>query len=669
VILSLLLIAATLVLWHFKVEPLYKLSLQVNDIKYYFNDYTPSDEIVFVEIDEKSVTQFGRWPWDRELFAKALQPLSQAQTVIFDMVFSETTSKAKDEALASSIEHLDNTICGFFLRNNSTKVHSNLTQEILQESALHRIFVQHAPFIPFLHAELNIPEILEMCTLNGVFSTLSDSDSLFRQYPIAFLYNDFVYPSLGIQALRYVLNQDITIEQKNNSNTYDVVLNNQNLHMNENGFVQLNYYKRDTYQTLSFAQLLDENFNEALIEDKIVILGISEAGVSDIRATPLGQIPGPLLHYTFISNFLQEMVLKQNKWLEFALIVLFALIPIGLSSILKTLNYRIIAYALSISLIVLICIVAYKYYHLWLDLFYILFAHIVLLVFNGVYIFKTKDLEAKFLEDAFKNYLSQDLLNEIIKDPSKLQLGGAKRRVTIIFTDIRGFTNLSEKVSSEELIKVLELYFTPMTQLVFKNKGTLDKYIGDAIMAFYNAPIDVPHHEACAVRTALQMLEELKNVNKKLNSLNLPSIDFGAGINTGEAIVGNIGSKNRFDYSVVGDSVNVASRVEGLCKQYKAHIVITEFTKNALDEKEFLMRELDEVQLRGKEHSTKIYQVLPNTLQNQSIKKLSDVAMQAYHDKSYEKAKTLFEQCYDEYGDETAKILIQKLLSEQASLI
>jgi adenylate cyclase len=667
VILSLLLIAATLVLWHFKVEPLYKLSLQVNDIKYYFNDYTPSDEIVFVEIDEKSVTQFGRWPWDRELFAKALQPLSQAQTVIFDMVFSEATSKAKDEALASSIEHLDNTICGFFLRNNSTKVHSNLTQEILQESALHRIFVQHAPFIPFLHAELNIPEILEMCTLNGVFSTLSDSDSLFRQYPIAFLYNDFVYPSLGIQTLRYTLNQDITIEQKNKS--YEVALNNQNLHMNENGFVLLNYYKRDTYQTLSFAQLLDENFNEALIEDKIVILGISEAGVSDIRATPLGQIPGPLLHYTFISNFLQEMVLKQNKWLEFALIVLFALIPIGLSSILKTLNYRIIAYALSISLIVLICIVAYKYYHLWLDLFYILFAHIVLLVFNGVYIFKTKDLEAKFLEDAFKNYLSQDLLNEIIKDPSKLQLGGAKRRVTIIFTDIRGFTNLSEKVSSEELIKVLELYFTPMTQLVFKNKGTLDKYIGDAIMAFYNAPIDVPNHEACAVRTALQMLEELKNVNKKLNSLNLPSIDFGAGINTGEAIVGNIGSKNRFDYSVVGDSVNVASRVEGLCKQYKAHIVITEFTKNALDEKEFLMRELDEVQLRGKEHSTKIYQVLPNTLQNQSIKKLSDVAMQAYHDKSYEKAKTLFEQCYDEYEDETAKILIQKLLSEQASLI
>jgi adenylate cyclase len=257
------------------------------------------------------------------------------------------------------------------------------------------------------------------------------------------------------------------------------------------------------------------------------------------------------------------------------------------------------------------------------------------------------------------NYLSGNLLDQLIKDPSKLKLGGEKRNVTIIFTDIRGFTTLSESVSSEELIQILELYFTPMTQIVLDNNGTLDKYIGDAIMAFYNAPIDVPNHERCAVVTALEMLEKLKDVNAELTRRKLPNIDFGAGINTGDAIVGNIGSMNRFDYSVIGDSVNVASRVEGLCKSYKAHIIITQSTKDGLDESEFLIREIDEVSVRGKHTATKLYQVLIDTPQNKELKELYDKGMVTYHSENIEEAKEIFMQCYKEYNDETALLFVE----------
>jgi adenylate cyclase len=660
---SFLLIGVILALWHFKVEPFYKFSLMLNDVKYNFNPHKPSDEILFLAVDEKSVTQFGRWPWDREFLAHKLEKLSAAKVVAFDMVFSEPTQTNKDLQLASSIEDLDNTICGIFLRNDSTKIFTAQSEEILRESALHRVFVQQLPFLKFKSAEVNIEPISQNCVLNGVFSTVSDSDSLFRRYPIGFLYNNFVYPSLGIQLLRYDLNKDIIIEQNENTNSYNVTFADKNIKIDQDGFIKLNYYNLDDYKIVSFADFVKDDFDISIIENKIVVLGISEAGVSDIRATPLGQIPGPLLHYTFISNFMQDILLKPHYYLELGLILFFSLIPIFLYNIVKNINIRILFYAISIATIIFISLFAYVKFNLWIDMFYILLGHIILLAFNGIFIFKTKDLETKFIKGAFSNYLSENLLEQLMKDPKKLKLGGEQREVSIIFTDIRGFTTLSESVTPEKLIEILELYFTPMTQLVLQNNGTLDKYIGDAIMAFYNAPIEVKDHERCAVSTALQMLEELKNINQELSRRNLPNVDFGAGINTGDAIVGNIGSKERFDYSVIGDSVNVASRVEGLCKTYKAHIIITENTKKNLTEDEFLIRELDTVTVRGKHTGIKLYQVLIDTDENRQMKKLYDQAMEKYYGKELQKAKELFMQCFEKYNDETAKLFVENKIN------
>lgn len=659
VILSSFLIVLILLLWHFKVEPFYKFSLQLNDIKYLFNENKPSKDVVFVAIDEKSVTQFGRWPWDRELLAQKLKKLHHAKAVAFDMVFSEPTYVKNDLALANRIEELDNTICGIFLRNDSTKIFTQEKEEILQESSLHRIFVEKLPFMQFKSAEVNISEISQRCVFNGVFSTVSDEDSLFRKYPIGFLYNNYVYPSLGIQLLRFTLNKDITIEQKKSK--YQIVFDDKTIGIDEKGFVKLNYYPLNSYEMISFADLVKDSFDIKKIDNKIVVLGISEAGISDIRATPLGQIPGPLLHYTFISNFLQDILIFENFALEFGLILLFSIIPLFLKKLIQSLNIRVVLYVGIFFFIIFLCIFAYVKYNLWLDMFYILLGYISLLLFNGAYLFKTKDVEARFLKSAFENYLSGNLLDELISNPNKLKLGGENKEVSIIFTDIRGFTNLSEKVSSEELIQILELYFTPMTKIVLENNGTLDKYIGDAIMAFYNAPIDVPNHQKYAVETALQMVKKLPSINQQLNGLNLPSIDFGAGINTGDAIVGNIGSAHRFDYSVIGDSVNLASRIEGLCKVYKVHILISQFTKDGLDES-YLIREIDDVQVRGKNQSVKIYEVMINTDKNTKIKALYEEALFYFYDKNTQKAKELFLKCHTQFDDQTSQVFLEKYL-------
>lgn len=661
IILSLLLIIAVVGIWHYKVEPFHKLSLQTNDFKYSFNRYTPSQEIVFVSIDEKSVTKYGRWPWDRAMLAQKMQHLQGAKVVVLDMVFSENTNQSADEALGDAIFDLSNVVCGIFLRNDSTKVLNPDTHDILTDSALHRVFIQDVPFMQYRHAEVNIPQITQSCMLSGVFSTVSDSDALFRRYPIAYLFNENIYPSLGIQTLRYMLNKDISIEQEGND--YAISLDEREFVIDDAGFVGVNYYDINEYNMLSFSDIDDKDFDHSMIEDKIVILGVSEAGVSDIRATPLGQIPGPLIHYSFISNYLQDIVLQKYPQIELLFILLLSILPLFLHKALKQLSYRIVLYSVVAAGFIIGNIYLYSYGHIWIDIFYPLFGFILLLAFNSAFLFKARDKEQKFLKGAFGSYLSPKLLDEIIKDPARLQLGGEKRDVTIIFTDIRGFTTLSEKVSSQDLISILERYFTPMTEIVLNNSGTLDKYIGDAIMAFYNAPIEVKDHPIKAVKTALEMLHKLKDVNDELNALHLPSIDFGAGINTGEAVVGNIGSASRFDYSVIGDSVNLASRVEGLCKTYGVHIVITEFTKARIGDG-FLTRELDDVTVKGKSKSVTVYEVMFDTPQNHEIKALYEKALMHYKKGEKQRAQDLFIQCHREYGDKPSQ-LIQALHFDQ----
>jgi adenylate cyclase len=313
---------------------------------------------------------------------------------------------------------------------------------------------------------------------------------------------------------------------------------------------------------------------------------------------------------------------------------------------------------------------------IYIDLFYPLISLILSLVAVEAIAFSIQEKSGKFLKDTFSSYLSGDLLQELIDNPDSFKLGGEKKELSILFSDIRGFTTISENLEPEELIQVLNRYFTPMTKSVLENKGMLDKYIGDAVMAFFNAPVDVKEHADAACRCAISMIAKLEALNLELKNeveaklkLNpdeetkkslevfrdkiLP-IRIGVGLNTAEVIVGNIGSDDKKEYTIIGDGVNLASRVESLTKGYGVPILITEFTIAKM-KSNFLYREMEPVKVKGKDEAVILYELMADTEVSKTIKEEYDKALQIYKDGNLQDSKIIFSTLVDKYDDSPSK--------------
>ncbi|MBU1884946.1 adenylate/guanylate cyclase domain-containing protein, partial [bacterium] len=617
----------SMALYHYKVEPFESFSLRFNDIDFDLQKKTPSDKIVFVAVDEQSVNEYGRWPWDREILANGISKLQQADVVLMDMIFSEPTSEAKDLALADSISSLNNSVCGFFLRHNATQKITQAQESVLNDSSLDLLQTQIATFgnpkfVSADNAEMNILPILQSCSMSGSFSTLRESDHLLRSYPIAFYFDNILFPSLGVQGLRLVLNQDI----KRVDASHVSIAENQ-INLNEKGFVRLNFYQPEQYKIVSFLDVTKGKIKQDYFKGKIVILGITEVGSGDVVATPMGAMFGPLLHYTFISNVLSHHLITEPPYITPILIVIMVLLPFILFLLIKKVVNRVIVDMIGYLVVYIIVRYLFVVYNIYTDAFYPLIAFILSIVSIEVMAFTIHEKGSRFLKSAFSSYLSADLLNKLIKNPGALSLGGEKKELTILFSDIRGFTSISESMDPVSLIKLLNRYFTPMTDAVLQNGGMLDKYIGDAVMAFFNAPVDVEKHADAACKTALQMIDELNKLNEKLAIEGINPIHIGIGINTDEVVVGNMGSDTRFNYTVIGDGVNLASRVEGITKNYSVNILITEFTLSRLKD-DFLTRLIEPVKVKGKDEAVLLYELMSYNDTNINIKKNYDEALE-----------------------------------------
>ncbi len=623
-------------IYTFKLEPFHTFSLHFNDLNFKFQNKEASKDIVFIAIDEKSVNHFGRWPWNRDVLAKAISHVDSSALLIFDMVFSESTPH--DEKLASALREQDNNICGFFLRQKASHSISPTQAELLSDSSLERLsssLENTMMFIEGSEVEVNIEQILSTCTLSATFSTLRDSDQFLRKYPLAFIYNEELYPSIGTQALRMYKNRDL-LHVKDSTFSLDT----HKIYSDERGFSLLNYYPLKSYQSYSFYDLYTNNLPKDLLKDKIVILGITEIGVGDIRATPIGLIPGPLVHYTFISNVLNDELLHVNTTLNYLSLLFFlllALIGLRINSIYK----RISIYVLSYLFFLVASKLLYLYSNLYIDAFYPFLALILSAISSESILYAEQEKQSQFIEDAFSSYLSPILLKKLMQEPEKLKLGGEKKELTIFFSDIRSFTSISEKMPPQKLTEYLNRYFTPMSNIVTKHNGMIDKYIGDALMAFYNAPLDVSEHAKVACIASLEMIKELDILNATFVKEGLAPINIGIGLNTAEVVVGNMGSFKRFNYTVIGDGVNLASRVEGLNKEFNTQIIITEFTKAQIGD-EFLTRALDKVKVKGKEEVVMLYELLDDNEENRvKVEKFSH-ALLLYQNQEHDKALTLF---------------------------
>ena len=396
-------------------------------------------------------------------------------------------------------------------------------------------------------------------------------------------------------------------------------------------------------------------------------MGATEKGIYDLRVTPVDPIyPGVEIHATVAANTLEKRFLIHDDRVVALDIFLIIFLPTALCLSLTWVHRTFISLVIFLAFLSFHTITnfyLFSSYSLVPSAVYPLISLFVAYLLAEAYRNLVVESKGRYLKKAFGTYVSPALVSEILKDPDRLKLGGEKREITILFSDIRGFTTLSERLSPEQLVSILNEYLSPMTRIVLEEKGTLDKYIGDAIMVICNAPIDLPDHPQKGCSIALRWIQELEKLNGSWKEKGYPAIGIGVGINTGDAVVGNMGADLRFDYTAIGDNVNLASRLEGMNKLYGTAIIVTESTQK-LAKNDFLFRELDMVRVKGKEKPVAIYELMDFSDSDAAKKELANSfskALSLYKSRRFEDAKTMFDAILDKFPEDgPTKLYIER---------
>jgi len=605
-----------------------------------------------VDIDNDSLKQYGQWPWPRSLEAGLLDKLhgAGAAVVVFDIIFSEpdrTSPKLllselekhgsvapetaqllsglpdPDAQLAAAIKSVP-TVTGFILaeRADSGKPVSKAGYAFAGNEPLK--FVDGFPA-----AIADLPEFQAAAAGNGFINRYVDWDDVVRRVPLIMRLGDKPVFSLVAETLRVQAGAHTYIGRAAGANGETsfgrstgltaLRIGNRTIPTDAAGRVWVYYSPPRGDRTISAAKILAGDFDPALVKGAIVLVGISANGVvNDSQSTPIAaHVPGVTIHAQLLEQILDGVYLSRPDWAEGAEILFAALVSLALILFLPRIGalasavFGIVAVAAAIAASWL----AFRDFHWLLDPAYP--SVVVLLVYftASVLSYLRTEIRQHEIRSAFSRYMSPHYVDVLAKNPDRLVLGGETRILTVMFCDIRGFTSLSEGLSAHDLTQLMNRFTSPMTDSITEYEGTIDKYIGDCIMAFWNAPLDDPDHAKNAVRAARDMRRKLAVLNRELaaeaEAAGRPyhELRFGIGINTGECVVGNFGSETRFNYSLLGDPVNLASRVEGLGKLYTVDLVIAEETAKRLDEPGLI--ELDLVAVKGKSQAVKVYTLPP----------------------------------------------------------
>ncbi len=671
----------------------------------------PTDMVVLVDIDENSLRYegLGQWPWPRTVMADLVTKLDElgAKVVIFDIVFAEKdrtspeqylkTVGAKydvaelqqqlsqlpgnDELFAQAIRDAGNVVTGFTRATTykSDQREPHLSQPI-QIKRTARDIVQHLE--PMLGVSTNLTEISSAAAGNGSFSVSPSVDGLIRQVPLLLRLLDgtvieeeqrvkAVYPALSVEALRVMQGAKTNIKLRDVPNAeagffdppYKMKIGEYEVPLNKDGKFYVYYRKGQAESYVPAWKIFSGSVDESAIRDKIVIIGTTAEGLRDIRSTPLDLfITGSEVHINVMEQILTENFLLRPGPLEGAELIFIFLIGMLIIFFAPFIGAIFMA-AFTLTLIAAMAFTSwymFEIYGLLLDPVYPSLCLFTLFVMSSLLTYIRTEAERKQVREAFGFYISPDFMEELTKDPEKLKLGGDTRELTVMFTDIRNFTSISETMSPEALIQLMNDFLTPMSDLVMNNRGTIDKYMGDAMMAFWNAPLEDEAHASHACATALKMNQALEPINealqKKAEEEGKPPLflEAGIGVNTGIASVGNMGSKQRFAYSALGDTVNLASRLEGQTKQYGVRILIGEKTRS--NAPEFATLELDLIRVKGKKEPERIFVLLGDKEMQESEyfrgwKAKHDAMMEAYRGQRFAEAFELAAECQAISGD------------------
>jgi adenylate cyclase len=608
-----------------------------------------SHPVVIVDIDEDSLKEIGQWPWPRTTVADLVNKITElgAVAIGFDIVFAEpdrmspaiaersfrgidAETRAKLDSLPSNDDVLAQAI------KNSHVVVGEFGSRRAEpwsktEQTLRGGFAILGPdptgfLVPFAGLQRNVPQIEQAAAGRGAFSIDPEKDGIIRRVPMIIEAQGTLVPSLTMEMLRVVTHASAILVRANEAGVQSVSVPALVVPTDKNGELWVHFNKSDLFNKsdhsryVSAKDVLQGRVPADRLRGKLVLIGTSATGLLDNKTTPLDPaIPGVEVHAQILESVLTNSILVNPNLAIGAELVLAVLLGIGVIIAAPMLSPTVNALfgALLIAGLISLSLYLFVEHNLLIDFTYPLISSwLIYLVLTFVNYFREQK-QRQQIRSAFGYYLSPHMVEELARSPDKLVLGGEERRMTILFSDVRGFTTISEhyKEDPQGLTRLMNRFLTPLTNAIIERKGTIDKYIGDAIMAFWNAPLDDPEQEANACEAALQMLERAETLNGELKSEADASggdympLRIGIGLNTGPCVVGNMGSDLKFNYSVLGDTVNLASRLEARTKDYRLPMVIGSRTAEIAKDR-FAVMEIDLILVKGKKQPEAVFTVL-----------------------------------------------------------
>ncbi len=666
---------------------------------------TIDDRIVILDIDEKSLAQEGHWPWRRDKLAYLMDMVFDyygAKVLGFDVVFSEADTSGGMDALdklaktdlqqnsqfLSAIEKvrpelsfddkfaqsLKNrpVVMGYFLSHHEEANNElGLLPQPLASAKGHEfssLLFQARSYVG------NLAQLQSATGLGGYLNNSNvDEDGVYRRLPMVTQYKDQLFSTLSLSILRQVMGMPdvefITSDDYGDSRLEAISLAGFKVPVDEGGNLLVPFRGRQgSFPYISATDVLNGVTDISQLKDKIVIVGTSAAGLLDLRSTPVQNIyAGVEVHANILSGLLDQTVRSRPTY-----IIAVEAIELVVLAILAMLIFpRLGVVASAAFFLVIASIVATLNFHVWTEhnldtrlatpLIFFSFLYGLQLFFG--FFFESR--KKKQLGNIFGQYIPNELVEEMSKTDDEFTLKGENRVMTVFFSDVRGFTTISEAMEDpQDLCNLINEILTPVTHVIHHHKGTIDKYIGDAIMAFWGAPIPTDKHAYLAVKAGLDVIKSLTAINESFKAKNWPAVDLGIGLNTGPMVVGNMGSQFRIAYTVMGDTVNLGSRLEGLTKQYGVKMIVSESTLAAAPE--FAYRELDRVRVKGKNKPITIYEPIGELAdvspEQQTLLDLVHQALADYRQQLWDKSEAAFHQLHDlKPDDKLYKIYLERI--------
>jgi adenylate cyclase len=604
----------------------------------------PGRDVTIVAVDEKSLQEVGRWPWPRSVQAELIDRIHAAgpRAIGLDLFFSESETARSDARLADALRNAVPLAAALPLivpteseAGPDAAGSSGNHPDFIDGSAIQRVKgVSVQKHFAVKEATDSLPPVEPIGSAVSQFGhvyTLSDPDGVLRREVLVLRYGEEFFPSLALQVAR--LSLGIGMDGMALRVGEGVELGDRLIPTDEHGRLLISYYGREmAFPYVSAADVLRGRIGAEELKGKIVFVGTSAMATFDQKITPFSNnYPGVEKNATVVTNILRADFIRQAWVHKVADVITILAVGLGVGwglILIRGLGETVLAVA-SLAVLLIWLQAAFVWWGWWLNA--VVPVGTLGLAYASVtaHRYLTEERKAKEIRAIFSSYVNPKIVERLVNDPTQARLGGERKELTVLFSDVRGFTGFAERHRPEEVVALLNEYLQAMTDVVFRWDGTLDKFVGDAIMVVWGAPVDQPNHAELAVRCALNMGRRLTELQEKWRAEGKEPLDAGIGINTGEMVVGNMGAAGKkMDYTVIGDHVNLAARVEGLTRQYKTHMLITEYTYQKVKPLiqfeplhdgpdapmrqrlgHALIRELASVQVKGKTRPITIFEV------------------------------------------------------------